>query len=301
MDDKNNSTKNIEEGNDFYGMTTRGYRELLESETVKAAQIPEYFKKVYRYRRLETPDGEEVSHWEDDINGICMFSTPNRFNKNDPDDCRVHFDIEAVLEYMTAGKFHEMNKCVQCRLFHQLETYKDSLQDNERIGCFTKAAPTEKGMWDDPNFGAGGRGICIEYNIDDENFYPATIPPLPVLYDDVPFDSTKTMIAMADCLRAEGTSEYPKAALRMVCLGYGHVLIKPLRYKKEKEWRVVVPVREGNMSYFNIDHKSKRDFSSAITAIYLGPKFDDMKGAAKYREALENKWGGTNVKIISAI
>lgn len=71
---------------------------------------------------------------------------------------------------------------------------------------------------------------------------------------------------------------------RMICLGYGHTLIKPRDYINEKEWRIVIPIRDdgAHKNYYNYDNESKRDMCSAITAFYLGYNMDSLSRCQEY-------------------
>ena len=89
-----------------YGLTKEAYRKLIENSKVKSSDIVRMVvmpKRVFRFRRFGTERDstwKESNHWHEDVNGICLFSTPDSFNKNDDNDCKVYFDIETVFDYM---------------------------------------------------------------------------------------------------------------------------------------------------------------------------------------------------------
>lgn len=296
-----------------YGLTKQEYRKLIEDSTSKASEIAKIIntpKKIYRFRRFGSDDGlnwNESKHWREDVDGICMFSKPDSFNKNDSEDCRVRFDEELVFQYMLKQIEKDLNRCVNDQselrirkcFIPKLVVYKDSLQSNMRVGCFTAAGPLDIGMWNDSNFGDKGRGLCIEYNVDNENFRPDGLAFLPVLYDDLPYDNTNAMKTVIDFLCTHSVD----AAIKLVCLGYGHTLIKPLRYENEREWRLVIPLRDDNahMDYFTANKESKRDMCSAIIAMYLGPNIDELAEFNKFKEAVFNTGTKLNIPIYQIV
>lgn len=296
-----------------YGLSKEIYRGLIEIPNVKSSNIAkmvEMPERVYRFRRFGTERDstwKESNHWQEDVNGICLFSTPDSFNKNDDNDCKVYFDIETVFDYMLDCVSESLNMHVNNNQLQFLKEYmkpkitkyKESLQQKMRVGCFTVAGPSDTKMWNDPSFGDNGRGFCIEYRIDNENFMPDGLAFLPVLYDDVPYDNTEAMKAIID-------SEYNRDRVtdkRVVCLGYGHTIIKPLRYEKEREWRLVIPIRDdgAHKEFFNFDRESKRDMSSVMTAIYMGPYIAELSEYKKYRTAILETGRKLNIPVYQMI
>lgn len=293
-----------------YGLTKEAYRRLIENSNDKSSDIARKVKipkRVYRFRRFGTERDstwKESNHWHEDVNGICLFSTPDSFNKNDDNDCKVYFDIETVFDYMFVRVSEPLNmhvndnriKILKESMKPEITKYKESLQQKMRVGCFTVSGPSDTEMWNDPSFGDRGRGFCIEYRIDNENFMPDGLAFLPVLYDDVPYDNTEAMKAIIDskCNNNNGI-----AIDKAVCLGYGHTLIKPIRYEKECEWRLVIPVRDdgAHKDFFNIDRESKRDMSSVMTAIYMGPNIAELSEYKKYRTAILEAGRRLNIPI----
>lgn len=274
-----------------YGLTKEDYRKLIEDKQVTATEIATRIKvpeRIYRYRRFGKMDGtkwKETEFWEDDVNGVCMFSKPAIFNKNDSDDCKVQFDNKTIINYMAKDMNREQRRAGKKRVNAKLKEYKMSLQRTMRVGCFTEVEPFVCDMWDNPNFGDTGRGLCIEYEVDDKNFRPDGLAFLPVLYDDKPYDNTEAMKAIVDLVQDNSNID---AVSLSVCLGYGHTLIKPKRYENEKEWRLVIPIRSDgtHKDFFTIDNESKRDMSTAIRAMYLGPNIEDLANYEKYEKAV---------------
>lgn len=242
-----------------YGLSKSEYRRLIEDPAISAKMLSEKIVKpdcVYRYRRLGREDNGtwiENIFWKDDINSICMFSVPDSFNKNDDNDCKVRFDNDAVFKYMFPGFKRPDDEESSAKIDSILNEYKDLLQTTMKVGCFTSVKPLSFDMWDDPNFGYGGQGICFEYAVDKENFYPDELSFLPVLYDDNLYDNTNVLKCVVNYAKDNNNQQ---AAAGMVCLGYGHTIIKPARYEKEQEWRLVIPIRDdkAHLDYFNVDH-----------------------------------------------
>lgn len=264
---------------------------------------------MYRYRKLGSINAQgrwiESGHWKDDIDGICMFSKPDRFcDINDSGDCKVYFDEKSLNDYICAGMNREQRREQLKDTRNQLIKYCKHLQSCLRIGCFTTAAPTEREMWEDKDFGDMGHAICFEYNVNKWDFAPSTIPFLPVLYDDDPYDSTEVMKALVDAERyPDGTIGHSRAESRLVCMGFGHALIKKRKYHNEKEWRVIIPETRDDTykHYYNVGHGSKRDMKSAVSAVYLGYAFDETGQVQKYKDALLGKWSSRGVKIYQMV
>ena len=177
-----------------------------------------------------------------------------------------------------------------------IENYKTSLQQQLRVGCFTTVSPLMTKMWQDPNFGDLGRGICFEYSVDDENFRPDGLSFLPVLYDDSYYDSTEAMYAVIEYAEDKNNTI---AAEKMVCLGYGHTLIKNIKYENEEEWRLVIPIRDdgAHLDYFNVDNSSKRDMTNAIQAVYFGYNIKSLDEYQKYIKRAFDKWNALKIPI----
>ena len=275
-----------------YGLTKQEYRNLIESPFIKASDIAKKLilpDRIYRFRKLDT------SHRREDLNGICKFSVPNAFSKNDNDDCRVYFNDEEVISYMYPeyGKKRIRSAMPQCKKI--MQEYKDSLQGKIKAGCFTSAGPLDYSMWEDINFGDKGHGFCIEYEVNDENFRPDNLAFLPILYDDNHYDSTEAMKAVIDFVKYNTI----ESAAKLVCLGYGHTLIKPVKYQNEQEWRLVIPIRDDgtHLDYFNVDGESKRDMTPAIKAIYLGYN----ENCEIYKQEILTHWKNKNISIYQVI
>ena len=292
-----------------YGLSKEEYRRYIEDPDVTRKDISKKIttpKSVYRFRKLGQVGNDgvwhESSHWEDDVNGICMFSIPSEFkNINDPNDCKVSFNEEEIFDYMVRKVLKtekkEIKGCFKDCFIKKLKKYKDTLQGTMRVGCFAAVDDlSANGMWDDPNFGDRGRGICIEYDVNDDNFRPGELSFLPVLYDDNIYDNTRAMKAVIDSVDNPNDED---AKRRMVCLGWGHTMIKPAKFEKEHEWRLVIPMRRdgAHSDYFNVDRKCKRDMSSAIKAVHLGPRFAELEEAGKYREAIERNCEKWNIPL----
>lgn len=278
-----------------YGLSKSEYRKLIDDPTVSAKMLSQKIVKpdcVYRYRRLGHEDNGtwvENTFWKDDVNGICLFSVPDSFNKNDDNDCKVRFDNDAVFRYMFPASDKPSYEEAKTIIDNVLNEYKASLQTKMKVGCFTAVNPLSLEMWNDSNFGDDGRGMCFEYAVDKDNFYPDELSFLPVLYDDNLYDNTSVMKYVAEYAKNNNNQ---RAAAGMVCLGYGHTIIKPVRYEKEQEWRLVIPIRDdgAHSNYFNIDHEKKRDMSTVISAVYLGPRFNELNDFEKYKSAIIDRW-----------
>ena len=162
-----------------YGLTKEAYRRLIENSNDKSSDIARKVKipkRVYRFRRFGTERDstwKESNHWQEDVNGICLFSTPDSFNKNDDNDCKVYFDDELIIEHIYKyesksvgiGLSYQRLQTLKDLMKPYITDYKNSLQHKMRVGCFTVAGPSDTEMWNDPSFGDSGRGFCIEYRI----------------------------------------------------------------------------------------------------------------------------------------
>lgn len=108
------------------------YRKLIENPSIKLTDIklvspPE---KVWRYRRFGKWEGNEWKEnefWKEDISGICYFSIPSEFNKNDDSDCKVKFDNDEIIKHMIKGcnlRKSEIREELKKTLYKELNKYK---------------------------------------------------------------------------------------------------------------------------------------------------------------------------------
>ena len=205
----------------------------------------------------------------------------------------MRFDCREISKYIAPEETDDNKLSI---IESKLEDYKAHLQETMRVGCFTSVSPYDLSMWNNPDFGDNGKGICIEYEVNDENFKPDGLAFLPVLYDDKAYDNTEVIKAIIDHNRDNSNPEHSK---KMVTLGYGHTLIKNTKFESEREWRLVIPEREDgkHKDYYNVDKNCKRDMSSAIKAIYLGFNISRLNNYEKYRDAIIQKAKTLNVPV----
>lgn len=268
-------------------MNNEFYRDLIFSKQetckniMKKIDIP---SSVFKYRCFyrNTKNGlEEEPYWRESMEGKVFCSLAKEFNRNDSDDCDLKYNKRKIRDticnqFENKGKTnHQINKLID----DTMEKYIYSIRDNFRIGCFTTSLPEERYMWGDANFGGDHTGYCIEYSTYENIMFPGSIIFLPILYDKQRYDSTNVI---CNLIKNGGKVN----ALDVISLAYNFALIKPEKYIQEKEWRIIITCNRYS-EYFNVDRKSKVDFSNIIKGIYLGKNYKkyDLDGE-KYKYAL---------------
>lgn len=269
-------------------MNNKMYEDLIFSEQetcpniMKKVDIP---SSVFKYRCFcrNTGDGiEEDPYWRESMDGIVFYSLAKDFNRNDPEDCKLEYNKKAIRNEIIkqlgckGRTSYQLNK----KIDDLMGNYISSIRDNFRIGCFTSVSPEEWYMWDNVNFGGNHTGYCIEYCTSKDTMFPGRMIFLPVLYDKTRYDSTN---AICNFIRNGGKVD----AINVISLIYNFSLIKLDKYIQEKEWRLIVTCNR-YCEYFNVDKKTKINFSNIIKAIYLGKDYKkyDLDGK-KYKYALD--------------
>ena len=263
------------------------YKNLIFSDQETCSSIMKKINlpsSVFKYRCFcrETKEGlKEDLFWKESMNGIVYYSLAKDFNRNDPDDCILKYNRNAIIDavYKQMGRKGKRNYKSNQYIDRIMGEYIYQIRDNFRIGCFTTRRPEDGYMWDEINFGGNHTGYCIEYETIKEVMFPGTIKFLPVLYHPDRYDSTKVI---CNLIKNNGNVD----SLEVISLAYNFALVKPKKYFQEKEWRVIVTQNRYD-DYFNVD-KDKIDFSNIMKAIYLGKdykKYDPLK--KKYQYALQ--------------
>lgn len=260
-------------------MNKKMYKNLIFSEQetcsniMKKIDIP---SSVFKYRCFCRNVGDKIEedpYWRESMEGIVFYSFAKDFNRNDPEDCELEYNKNAVRDALCRqlGYRGKRNDKFVNLIDDKMQKYILSIRDNFRIGCFTTRSPEERYMWDDDNFGGNHTGYCIEYYTYKDIMFPGEVIFLPVLYDSDRYDSTKVI---CNLIRNDGKVN----SLDVISLAYNFSLIKLKKYMKEKEWRLIITNNRYD-EYFNID-KGKIDFSNIIKAIYLGKDYKkyDLNG-----------------------
>ena len=247
----------------------KAYKWFLCNKSTKVVDLMKNItmpKSVYKYRSFgafEDHNWCENPYWKESMEGEVFFSSPRDFNSNDPNDCRLNVNVNVWLqkEFNCSKRGKIIEKAQK-----EMQGYIDSVQSNLRVGCFTTVDCCRSDMWNDEYFGQNGMGYCVEYEVLPELFNPGRLVFLKVLYDNAEFDATELICN----LRRAG--EDVQKTYQMICQGYAPFLIKPKKYSKEKEWRLIIPSNHFT-GYFGRENCYKRNMSKAVRAIYLGPKY----------------------------
>ena len=276
-------------------MTDNEYKKLMYDNTVSAIAIMkriEIPKSVYKYRKFVNPYNlTEETYWEDALDGKMYFSLPAYFNRNDSDDCVLEYDVEKCKEKLLELIGYKKDCMYVLDEVPYKETWNEftnlienMIRGNIRIGCFTTVNPDEVFMWEDRNFGSEHQGFCIEYEVDEQYFYPNDMVFLKVLYEKEHVDMTDVVMDVMDyCYKQDDIALH-----HVFCSNaYNFALCKKNNYKGEEEWRIIVVNRRWE-SYFDIDGESKKDFANKMKAIYFGADSEQLEFYDDYKKyALE--------------
>lgn len=261
--------------NEYKGLILNN--EITPREIMKKIKMP---SSVFKYRCIaREKDGKiiEDPYWKESMNGSVFFSLAKDFNRNDPNDCKLSYNMSKIRAqiYKNLGSTSKNDKFID----RFMEPYIQSIRDNFRIGCFTTKRIDDKYMWENSEFGGCHTGYCIEYNIDEQMIYPNTIIFLPVLYEPNIYDSTPVFLSL---IRNDGINNNER---ELISLGYNFALFKRAQYKEEQEWRVIVTNNRYD-SYFEKEN-CKKDYSKIMKAIYLGSRYQIYdKNGEKFNYAL---------------
>lgn len=245
------------------------YRNLILSDKdtprsiMKKIEMPSSIFKYRCFERKENGRIKEDSYWKESMDGIVFFSRAQDFNRNDPNDCVLYYDMKKIQNqiYRKLGLKVKDDNIID----KFMKPYIESIRDNFRIGCFTTKRVEDKYMWEINEFGGSHTGFCIEYNTVEQIICPNTIIFLPTLYETKSYDSTPIFLNL---IENDGINNNE---LELLSLCYNFALFKNNEYREEQEWRVLVTQNRYN-SYFDKDD-CKKDFSSIMKAIYLGCQY----------------------------
>lgn len=284
----------------IYDDITR-YIEGLFSEYISCQAIMKSITfpgSVFKYRRfvdhsVETNEITDNPFWKTSLDGDFFFSTPSEFNSNDPDDCKLSFNEEKVIQnlYSPSPSALLQHQDKLNNLYTDLNQYKNDFNHNFRVGCFTTGDYRDPFMWQNEHFGLNHTGYCIQYKVDPNYFYPGTIVFLKNIYLERDYDATSLLYNM---LKGNDIGKWTNDLLnpyacKGICLSYNPILIKNSSYSKEQEWRIIIPPNR-YAEYFNDVNKGNatKDFGPIMKAVYLGKDYGiiDPTGE-KYAYALE--------------
>lgn len=241
------------------------YRKALISHDYTSKMIMNNItipNKVYKYRSLN-PD-----YLKDSIEGKVYFSLPSEINANDDDDCKVNVDENKCIEYLMMKL--KKPQSVAKNIFNCINSkWIEKLQDTIKIGCFTKVAPGLNYMWEE--FADNGKGYCVEYDVYENIFYPDNVVFLPVCYDRMPYDNTDFVIRIIDwVLEKMDKGEKTDLDASFVPKAYNRTIFKLDKYKREEEWRVIIPCNRYE-NYFdnNMSNGGIKDMRISVSAVYV--------------------------------
>ena len=276
--------------------------DINPKEIIRDISIPE---SVFKYRSFKN------RHLTDSLEGKFFFSLPSNINVNDPDDCVVWIDSQRCIQHI-----QQLWKC-DLSVAAQIHSYlrknwiepgvddsgnkRTGLQDKVKIACFTSVSPKSSEsdiVWN--SFAIDG-GYCIEYKVRKELFYPQNIIFLPVCYDtnsetacNDRYDDTDYVLRLIDCIYEQLNNgvKVPQLDQSFVAQGYNHTLFKPVRYSKEREWRIVVPCnRDGEYFDEMFLTGGKKYLASCMEKIYIGNgKEEDIDIVIDYAQKHDIKY-----------
>lgn len=223
------------------------YQQYLDDEKITYIELGQKMdryrpKKLFRYMRFD-------EYWKKNIfEGQVFLSPANRVN--DPFDCLVYINHKLYAE-----KMYEIVKRifpkVDDKILHEevdaeidgdLDKRLYEMKNSLRIACFTENYLSPL-MW--AHYADSHKGFCIEYDLR-KLAYDYRWGLLPVIYSNKRYDATKALTT------------------RDSNIAMNPYFFKSSHWKYEKEWRMVVP------SNMFTDDEYYADFSSGISAIYLG-------------------------------
>lgn len=225
------------------------YKDLLEDENLSYAdvgrQIDDYRPpKLYRYMDFN-------KFWKKNVFEGQVYLSPSH-DFNDPFDSLAYVDHESYAKYISerfvrACPFFSQDYIKEIAdetIEQELDTKFDEIRKKLLVACFTEENDSPL-MW--AHYSNSHKGFCIEYDLSrlPEGYRHGIFP---VIYSNERYDCTKIFV------------ESKKNLLLNL------MLYKSSHWCYEHEWRMFVP--EG----LDKAGENYADFSSAISAVYLGIK-----------------------------
>lgn len=242
------------------------YRNLILSNKdtprsiMKKINMPSSIFKYRCFERKEDGIIKEDPYWKESMDGTVFFSKAQDFNRNDPNDCVLYYDMKKIRDQIYRNLDLKAKNDINIDM--SMKAYIESIRDNFRIGCFTTKRVEDKYMWEISEFGGKHTGFCIEYNTVGQMIYPNPIIFLPTLYESKAYDSTPIFLSLIE------NSGINNNELEIVSLCYNFALFKNIEYRDEQEWRILVTQNRYNIFFDKGNYK--KDCSTIMKAIYLG-------------------------------
>lgn len=271
------------------------FNAIIENQT-----MPKY---LYKYQCFYSEKLLENKFWKENIKGCFHLSLGSEFE--DKNDCRPYFNkkkiIKMLCDYLKSSKqlSEEQIKKVLTQINNELkpeyfERVAMNYQNQIRIGCFTKSSDNNA-MWE--KYSNKETGFCIEYETYKNQLFMHST--LPVLYLETPYDISLSLVShilinsyqkahnLSDEEKNKRFEQIHKKSLKV---GYMPIFIKEKKkWSFEQEYRMFL-LKNRNTAIGKLkaeeilDEKSNIDLSNAITAIYLGARFDENKNYDEIKE-----------------
>lgn len=279
------------------------YKKLLFDPDISWDQVTQCVPqpaKLYKYQGFVTQEKRENPYWMVNMRG--QFHTSRGCDFEDELDCRPSFSQKRIMEYidglLKAADIPEIKRqkvllSIESTVnLDYFESVKKNYQKDIQIGCFTDSADNEE-MWD--KYSCAKTGFCIEYATQKNPLF--RLSTLPVIYENIPYDSSLTLVSMIILsLKENGfldpMNTAPKTEqARRLKTAYIPLFIKKTSWAFEKEYRMFLlkhrSTREGMLARQDyLDSKGNIDLSDAIAAIYLGQNFEKNQNAPQLLEQI---------------
>ncbi|MBV4450936.1 DUF2971 domain-containing protein [Clostridium tyrobutyricum] len=275
------------------------YREALIdpsisfNKIIEGQSIPEY---LYKYQSFYSKDMKENKYWKENIRGAFHLSLGSEFE--DVNDCKPYMDKEEICKIIEDffqncnqnSVTEEQLKTIHTSLCGVLtQEYFDGVISNHqneiRIGCFTILSDNVT-MWE--KYANNETGFCLQYSTKRNNLFMNST--LPVLYSEKPYNSSLLLanqIILESCRKAKKRSQKEQLEIyrpiyeKILKTAYIHVFIKEkIKWEFEQEYRMFLLKNRNTQTGMLraeeiLDKNSNIDLANAITAVYLGEKFDE--------------------------
>lgn len=268
-------------------------------------------KKLFKYQQFFDISGIENRYWHSNLQGTFHMSLAKEFE--DILDSVPSFDEDKIKESIFCLLKKNTSPDIQEKLYEELEknitketfnriilNYKEKI----RIGCFTTRSDNYK-MW--KKYANGGSGYCIQYRTDNNLLFQNLT--LPICYTNQKPEMSEVFSILLILELYKDAKKRADFQNLLIFIPYYKKIIQkinfPIFIKKpiwnfEEEYRMYLSQSMLNSSKY-LDKQYNLNLSNSISAIYLGPCFDNNINSLDIKKEVKDICSQKNIHLYQKV